>query len=134
MVKQFTKSCQFGNNTSPVALCIGHSEAANYPVKFQSDWLSSSKGGKIVQDLMDTLQKLHKLLIWNRANFEELYYYALISTTQHSSGDISPDDINKYSDEFLKKKIKLKLIYQAIKLNHQLGRKQRREVKWKKFK
>lgn len=107
MVKQFTIPCQFGNDTSPVTLYIGHPEATHHPVKFQSDWLSSAKGGTIPQDLMDTLQKLHDLSIENGADFEELCYYALISATQHGSGGVSPDDINKYADEFVKKEGKV---------------------------
>ena len=103
MVKQFTIPCQFGQETSPVTLYIGHPEPMHHPVKFQSDWLSSAKGGTIPQDLMDTLQKLHDLSMENGVDFEELCYYALISATEHSSGGVSPDDINKYADEFVKK-------------------------------
>ena len=103
MVKQFTIPCQFGQETSPVTLYIGHPEGTHHPVHFQSEWLSSAKGGTIPQDLMDTLQKLHDLANENGADFEELCYYALISATQHSAGGASPEDINKYADEFVKK-------------------------------
>lgn len=104
MVKQFTIPCQFqGGQTSPVTLYIGHPESTHHPVHFQSDWLSSAKGGTIPQDLMDTLQKLHDLANENGADFEELCYYALISATQHGVGDgVSPEDINKYADEYIK--------------------------------
>ena len=103
MVKQFTIPCQFGQETSPVTLYIGHPEGSHHPVHFQSEWLSSAKGGTIPQDLMDTLQKLHDLAEENGADFEELCYYALISATQHSTNGVSQDDINKYADEFVKK-------------------------------
>ena len=103
MVKQFTIPCQFGSETSPVTLYIGHPETTHHPVHFQSEWLSSVKGGTIPQDLMDTLQKLLDLANENGADFEELCYYALISATQHSAGGVSPEDINKYADEFVKK-------------------------------
>ena len=104
MVKQFTIPCQFqGGQTSPVTLYIGHPESTHHPVHFQSDWLSSAKGGTIPQDLMDTLQKLHDLANENGADFEELCYYALISATQHGVGDgVSQEDINKYADEYIK--------------------------------
>ena len=104
MVKQFTIPCQFqGGQTSPVTLYIGHPEFTHHPVQFQSDWLSSTKGGTIPQDLMDTLQKLHDLANENGADFEELCYYALISATQHGSGSgVSQDDIHKYADEYIK--------------------------------
>ena len=101
MVKQFTIPCQFGQETSPVTLYIGHPEGGHHPVHFQSEWLSA-KGGKIPQDLMDTLQKLLDLAKENGADFEELCYYALISATQHSVDGTSVDDINKYASEFVK--------------------------------
>ena len=103
MVKQFTIPCQFGQETSQVTLYIGHPEGTHHPVHFQSEWLSSTKGGTIPQDLMDTLQKLHDLANENGADFEELCYYALISATQHGAGGASPEDINKYADEFVQK-------------------------------
>ncbi|GEM_PF-537923 len=104
MVKQFTIPCEFqGGQTSPVTLYIGHPESTHHPVHFQSDWLSSAKGGTIPQDLMDTLQKLHDLANENGADFEELCYYALISATQHGVGSgVSQEDINKYADEYIK--------------------------------
>ena len=103
MVKQFTIPCQFGQEMSPVTLYIGHPEATHHPINFQSNWLSSAKGGTVPQDLMDTLQRLHDLAEENGADFEELCYYALISATQHGTGNgVSKDDINKYADEFVK--------------------------------
>ena len=74
MVKQFTIPCQFGQETSPVTLYIGHPEPMHHPVKFQSDWLSSAKGGTIPQDLMDTLQKLHDLSMENGVDFEKVNF------------------------------------------------------------
>jgi len=102
MVKQFTIPCQFGNETSPVTLYIGHPETTHHPVHFQADWLSSSKGGTIPQDLMDSLQKLHDLANENGADFEELCYYALISATQNGNG-ATKEDINKFAQEFIEK-------------------------------
>ena len=102
MVKQFTIPCQFQQSTSPVTLYIGHPEFTHHPVHFQSEWLSSTKGGTIPQDLMDTLQRLHDLANQNGADFEELCYYALISATQHSVGTgVSKEDINKYAQEYV---------------------------------
>ena len=103
MVKQFTIPCQFGQETSPVTLYIGHPEETHHPVHFQSAWLSSTKGGTIPQDLMNTLQKLHDLANENGADFEELCYYALISATQHGIGGATPEDISRYADEFVRK-------------------------------
>ena len=104
MVKQFTIPCDFQGQMSPVTLYIGHPEATHHPINFQSQWLSSARGGQVPQDLMDTLQKLHDLAIENNADFEELCYYALISATNNSAGNgVSPDDINNYADDFLKK-------------------------------
>ncbi len=104
MVKQFTVPCKFNNSgsMSPVTLYIGHPEASHHPVSFQSDWLSSTKGGVIPQDLMDTLQKLHDLALQNGADFEELCYYALISATRHGTGNgVSQSEIDKYANEFV---------------------------------
>ena len=104
MVKQFTIPCDFQGQMAPVTLYIGHPEAAHHPINFQSQWLSSARGGQVPQDLMDTLQKLHDLALENNADFEELCYYALISATNNSSGNgVNPDDINKYADDFVKK-------------------------------
>ena len=101
MVKQFTIPCQFGNETAPVTLYIGHPENTHHPIQFQSNWLSSVKGGTIPQDLMDTLQKLHDLANENGADFEELCYYALISATQ--GGNATKENINKFANEFIEK-------------------------------
>ena len=104
MVKQFTIPCDFQGQMSPVTLYIGHPEETHHPINFQSQWLSSARGGQVPSDLMDTLQKLHDLAIENNADFEELCYYALISATNNSTGNgVSPDDINNYADDFLKK-------------------------------
>lgn len=104
MVKQFTIPCDFQGQMSPVTLYIGHPEATHHPINFQSQWLSSARGGQVPPDLMDTLQKLHDLALENNADFEELCYYALISATNNSTGNgVSPDDINNYADDFLKK-------------------------------
>ena len=93
MTKQFTIPCQFGGQTSPVTFYIGHPDPAHHPIKFQSDWLSSAKGGTVPQDLMMTLQKLHELALENNADFEELCYYSLVSATNNSSDGVSPDEI-----------------------------------------
>ena len=71
MTKQFTIPCQFGQQTSPVTFYIGHPDNGHHPIHFQSNWLSSSKGGTVPQDLMMTLQKLHDLALENNADFEE---------------------------------------------------------------
>lgn len=101
MVKQFTVPCKFGQETAPVTLYIGHPDNAHHPIHFQSEWLSSTKGGVIPQDLMNTLQKLHDLAKENGADFEQLCYYALISATEHSIDGITPSEINKYANEFI---------------------------------
>lgn len=106
MTKQFTIPCQFGQQTSPVTFYIGHPDNGHHPIHFQSNWLSSSKGGTVPQDLMMTLQKLHDLALENNADFEELCYYALISATQNSNGDgVSEGEITSYADEYLKKEL-----------------------------
>ena len=106
MTKQFTIPCQFGQQTSPVTFYIGHPDNGHHPIHFQSNWLSSSKGGTVPQDLMMTLQKLHDLALENNADFEELCYYALISATQNSGGDgVSEGEITSYADEYLKKEM-----------------------------
>ena len=73
LVKQFTIPSQFGNFNQ-----IGY--------QLQKEER---------QDLIDTLQKLHYLSIENGADFEEIYYYVLISPTQHLSGGVYPGDLNK---------------------------------------
>ena len=105
MTKQFTIPCQFGGQTSPVTFYIGHPDPAHHPIKFQSDWLSSAKGGTVPQDLMMTLQKLHELALENNADFEELCYYSLVSATNNSSDGVSPDEITNYADEYVKKEL-----------------------------
>ncbi len=105
MTKQFTIPCQFGNQISPVTFYIGHPDPAHHPIKFQSDWLSSSKGGTVPQDLMITLQKLHDLAIENNADFEELCYYSLVTATSNANDGITPETITNYADEFVKKEL-----------------------------
>ena len=104
MTKQFTIPCQFGQQTSPVTFYIGHPDNGHHPIHFQSTWLSSSKGGTVPQDLMNTLQQLHDLSIQNNADFEELCYYALITaTTKAVNSGVSPDDIKHYANEYIEK-------------------------------
>ena len=103
MVKQFTIPCSFNGETAPVTFYIGHPESGHHPINFQMNWLSSAKGGVVPQDLVDTLKNLQDLAYENGADFEELCYYALISATQHGAGGASPEDINKYADEFVQK-------------------------------
>lgn len=104
MTKQFTIPCQFGQQTSPVTFYIGHPDNGHHPIHFQSDWLSSAKGGTVPQDLMMALQKLHDLALENNADFEELCYYALISATQNADDDgVSQEMITDYADQYLKK-------------------------------
>ncbi len=114
MVKQFTVPCKFGQETSPVTLYIGHPDNAHHPVHFQSEWLSSTKGGVIPQDLMNTLQKLHDLAKENGADFEKLCYYALISATEHSVNGVTQSEINKYANDFINNNEEIDILEQRL--------------------
>lgn len=85
MVKKFTATCDFGGQKSPVTLYIGNPAAGSHPLGFQSKWLSSTKGGNVPPDIMDSFSKLAEISEKNRVSFEELCAYVIDELKSNSS-------------------------------------------------
>jgi len=77
MVKKFSVPCDFNGQKIPVNLYIGNPHPDYHPLHFQSNWLSLVKGGRIPQDIMESIEKLRKLSVKHNVSFEELCFYAI---------------------------------------------------------
>jgi len=89
MVKKFTASCDFGGQKSPVILYIGSPALGSHPLGFQSKWLSTTKGGNVPADIMDSFSKLSEISNTNRVPFEDLCAYVIDELK--SSGSLASD-------------------------------------------
>lgn len=76
-MKKFTVQCNFGGQKSPFTIYIGNPKEENHPVHFQSQWLSSERGGNIPTEVMEGLVKIRDIAKKNGVDFEELCAYAL---------------------------------------------------------
>ena len=77
IVKSFRIPCFVGNQHSTVDIFLGNPNPENNPVKFQADFLASTKGISIPQEILDTLWKLKNIAAENGVPFVELCEYAL---------------------------------------------------------
>lgn len=77
MTKTFSIPCDFGGQKQSVLFSIGAPNPEYHPIHFQSTWLSSTKGGTVPTDIMESIQKLHELAMKHKVSFEELCYYAI---------------------------------------------------------
>lgn len=76
-MRKFLVDCNFGSQTQSFAIYIGEPEPSHHPLHFQSEWLGKNRGGTIPPNVMDSLEKLHKLSIENNISFETLCMEAL---------------------------------------------------------
>jgi hypothetical protein len=76
-MKKFVIPCNFGGQVIPVDLYVGNPNPNQHPLSFQSKWLSDNKGGQIPADIMDSIDKIHKIALKNNVSFEELCFYAI---------------------------------------------------------
>lgn len=97
MVKRFDIPCNFGGQMAPVTLYIGDPRQENHPLQFQNNWLSSTKGGQIPQDVMDSIAKIRDLAIKNNIVFEDLCYFAV----KKANGTLEADEENESFERLL---------------------------------
>jgi hypothetical protein len=76
-MKKFTIPCDFGGQKAPFNIYIGEPSAKRHPLYYQSQWLSSERGGTIPSEIMDSFQKLFDISRENGVSFEDLCVYAL---------------------------------------------------------
>ena len=62
MVKKFTVPCNFVNGQGKFDVWIGDPAPGCHPLKYQEAWLEQNRGGRINTEVMDSFQKLYKLL------------------------------------------------------------------------
>lgn len=74
-MKKLTLNCKFSSGTSPVSFYIGDSAQDRHPIDFQSKWLAKNYGGKVPEEIMDSLRNLKEISQRNRVSFEELCEY-----------------------------------------------------------
>lgn len=77
MVKSFSIPCDFNGQKQFVLFSIGNPNPDRHPIFFQSTWLSSTKGGVVPADIMDSISKLQQLAYKHKVSFEDLCYYAI---------------------------------------------------------
>ena len=76
-MKRFTVPCIFGKVKSPFHIYIGEPLKKHHPLKYQSAWLASERGGVIPNEVMESFEKLYNIAMENNVVFEELTVYAL---------------------------------------------------------
>jgi hypothetical protein len=77
MVKKFTANCDFGGQKAPVTFYIGNPATGSHPLGFQNKWLSTTKGGFVPPDIMESFSKLAEISVKNRVPFEDLCAYVI---------------------------------------------------------
>lgn len=97
MIKKFDIPCDFGGKQSPVTLYIGDPRSENHPLQFQNNWLSSTKGGSVPQDIMDSISKIRDLAEKNNVSFEDLCYFAV----KKANGTLEPSEENENFETLL---------------------------------
>ena len=95
MTKQFSIPCDFNGQKQNVTFSIGAPNPDFHPLHFQSSWLSSTKGGQVPADIMESIGKLYQLAKKHNVVFEELCYYAI----NVANGSI--EDTNKQFSEII---------------------------------
>jgi|ERR1700685_3551426 len=77
-MKRFTIPCDFGSQTAPFHIYVGKGPASQcHPLKYQSHWLRTERGGAIPQQVMESFEKLNLIADDNKVSFEDLCVYAL---------------------------------------------------------
>lgn len=79
MMKQFLVPCDFNGVTTQVPFYIGNPAKDSNPVQHQAHWLSTTRGGVVSQEVMDSLQKLNEIASRNNILVADLCEYALMS-------------------------------------------------------
>jgi hypothetical protein len=87
-MKKFTIPCDFNGQKAPFNIYIGEPSAKRHPLQYQSQWLSSERGGTVPPEVMDSFKKLQEISIENGVSFEELCVYALGT----ASGETKPPE------------------------------------------
>jgi len=75
-MKKFKIQCDFGGQRAPFDVYVGDPRNDKHPLQMQAWWLSSSRGGSIPQEIMDSFEKLQKIAQENNVSFEDLCVYA----------------------------------------------------------
>lgn len=95
-MKKITIPCNFGGQRINTPVYVGQPEKEHHPIQFQAQWLASERGGKVPEEVMDSLQKIKDIADKNGVPFEELCVYAVTTaadtgkTTGQLSDNISP--------------------------------------------
>jgi hypothetical protein len=76
-MKRFTVVCDFGGQKADLHIYVGEPSPHCHPLRFQSAWLESVRGGTIPPDVMETFAKLQAIALENNVSFEELCVSAL---------------------------------------------------------
>jgi hypothetical protein len=100
-MKRFTVPCDFAGVKHPFHVYVGDGGAPEcHPLKYQSHWLESVRGGSIPTEVMESFQRLLTIARENNVSFEDLCVYALGTTsetesasdaTQVSVQEVAPD-------------------------------------------
>ena len=91
--------CDFSGQKQPFDLYIGGPKKGQHPLSNQSNWLSKEKSGGVPGDVMEAIQKLYDLSVTNKANFEELCFYALTNASETNNSQIQDGTDKPDSDQ-----------------------------------
>lgn len=84
-MKRFTVPCDFSDGQrAPFHLYVGEPAPDLHPLRFQSAWLESERGGTVPRQVMDSFERLHKIALENNVSFEDLCVYALGNEAEQS--------------------------------------------------
>ena len=70
-MKRFTVPCDFNGTKYPFHVYVGEPHPARHPLQHQAWWLSTIRGGTIPQEVMDSVERLHKIALENNVSIEE---------------------------------------------------------------
>jgi hypothetical protein len=78
MVKKFTTDCNFSGKEVPVTFYLGEpSPQSPHPIAFQNKWLTTTRGGTVPVEVMNSFAKLRDISEKNRLSFEDLCDYVV---------------------------------------------------------
>ncbi len=76
-IRSFSALCDFSGAKYSVILQIGYPDPEHHPLHFQSESLGKTRGGRVPENIMQSLVKIYALAMENNVDFPELAEYAI---------------------------------------------------------
>ena len=99
-MKKFTINCDFNGQKAPFTVFIGKPQENHHPLHFQAEWLSTTRGGSIPQEVMESVGKLQTLAKKNGVSLEDLCVYAIGAAEEEKNQEekITEQEENESTD------------------------------------